>query len=199
MNWVGFQDYWQIILPLCLAFVAGLVPFMLARIRDRAIVDYQVMEPVASLPGGVLRAIGSKLTNRATQVYVTQVMLRNAGRKSVQDFEVSIDFSNGDEDFKVLGRAHKCEPANPFANVRATEMRNDQVKLNYELLKPGEQDLITLYTSQPVSPSLDARQPGILMAKDRTDYRRSFEQTEYIAIVTLAWFMAAVLIFNMVT
>lgn len=100
-------------------------------------------------------------------VYLNQIKIRNSGSQPLRSIPVDIVFSSTSTEFNVVGINHQTNPPYVFGQVKdEVNIDGHQIGLNYELLNPGDEDIVSVLTNSDSQVNVYSKAAGMRVRQD---------------------------------
>ena len=144
-NWV--RDL--LILPLVVGVIVAAVTFGLPLLlRDAQELSYVVDGPAAYLDDPALGHVKVEINGVAvSELFAYKIRLWNSGDIPLQKLPVSFVFEKTPSDFQVFSTSHATTPRFEFGAIDEDVVGPARRRFVYELLNPGDQDIVTFLTN----------------------------------------------------
>ena len=97
------------------------------------------------VPSAPRLGIGVQMDLDQLQIY--KVTIRNSGNSPIKDLPIRLVFEEPSEKFSVFTILHKTNPAHEFGAIKSDHNMSSP-RFIYELLNPGNEDVITVLASE---------------------------------------------------
>ena len=123
-------------------------------------------------PTGLLPTLASVTVHVEVPVadlHIYRVTIRNTGSLPIRDLPVRVVFEKAKKDFMLLAVKHKTTPAKEFGIIKDDYTETASPRWVYELLNPGDEDVITALTNEKTALNLYSKAEGVSVEiKDQT-------------------------------
>lgn len=122
-------------------------------------------------PSGVGKlGVGVKMDVNELQIY--KVTVRNTGSSPIKELPVRLVFENASENFSVFAIQHKTDPPHEFGEIK-TDSDMSSPRFIYQLLNPGDEDVLTVLASEKRELQVYTRGEGVSLDVRRAGEDRS--------------------------
>jgi hypothetical protein len=90
-----------------------------------------------------------------------RVTIRNTGTASIRDLPVRLVLEHPSDKFQFIALKHKTNPAMEFGEIKDDVSNPSSPRFVYQLLNPGDEDVITLLTSEQLTLNAYAKGEGV--------------------------------------
>lgn len=139
-----------LILPLMVGIIVAAVTFGLPRLfRDAKELSYVIDRPVVFLDDPAIEHVKVEVNDVAVSFLVAyKVRIWNSGDVPLKALPISFVFEGEAEGFQVFSTSHLTNPQYEFGRIDEKELDDATgSRFVYELLNPGDQDIVTLLTN----------------------------------------------------
>ena len=135
-----------LIIPLVVGVIVAVVTFGLPRFfREAKELSYMIDEPVSYFDESAIGQVKIEVNDIAvSNLFAYKVRLWNSGDVELKMLPVSFVFKEPSAGFQILNTSHLTTPPHEFGDISAETVSPSKIRFVYELLNPGDQDIITI-------------------------------------------------------
>jgi hypothetical protein len=130
--------------------------------------------------------IGVEMNLNELQIY--KVTVRNTGSSPLKELPVRLVFEDASTNFSVYAIQHKTNPPQEFGEIK-TDSNISSPRFVYQLLNPGDEDVITVLASEKRELKVYARGEGVSL-----DVRRAGEDRSAWSILLITSALAGMIL-----
>ena len=186
-KWV--RDY--LLLPLVVGLVVAAFTFGLPKLfADKLELSYEIDGPTAVLDDPAIQQVQIEVNGiTVSDLIAFRVRLWNSGDRAIKNLPVRVVFDAQAPDFSILNATHQTTPAFEFGRIDELEATPKSRRYKYELVNPGDEDVITFLANGSATLDLYAKGEGLTVnRRERTTEARPFGDLT----VVFAWVVATV-------
>ena len=148
-----------LVLPLVVGVIVAAIVFGLPRFfREAKELSYVIDEPVAYLDDPAISHVKVEVNGIAVSNLVAyKVRLWNSGDVPLKKLPVSFVFQESPTGFQIFNISHLTTPSYEFGGISEETLVPSKTRFVYELLNPGDQDIVTILTNGKVDLELFAK------------------------------------------
>lgn len=154
------------VIPLIVGLIVAFIQFGLPLIfKESKELTYKIMDPITYLEpektGGLQIVI-----NGAVSPYLVsnQFKLENTGQVPLTGIAVLINFPANDTIFRIYNFSYETQPKFEFGGIES-EIKNDQLRLKFELLNPKDVVNINVLTNEKIQSEVFSKSEGMQLKK----------------------------------
>lgn len=144
-NWL--RDFF--LPPLIVGVIVVGLTFVLPRFfREAKELSYTIDEPVAYLDAQAIGDVKVEVNDVViSNLFVHTVRLWNSGDVPLKKLPISLVFKEPPTGFQVFNTSHLTTPRYEFGDIHQEALGPSQKRFVYELLNPGDQDIVKFVTN----------------------------------------------------
>jgi len=114
-------------------------------------------------PGTLASPTGLKVTQRVkvNELQVYKITIRNTGNSPLRNLPVRLVFENASVQFRFFAAKHKTIPQREFGDIKEDFSEVSSPRFVYQLLNPGDEDVITFLASEKSSIKAYSKGEGV--------------------------------------
>jgi hypothetical protein len=139
-----------LVIPLIVAIVVAIFTYGFPKLIEKGKeLSYTIDGPNAYLNQQAIGNLSIAVNGVTTaKLFTYKVRLWNSGGVPLKDIPVRLVFGEPKSGFRMLGVTHSTTPKYEFAKIQEVGNDSTSTRYVYELLNPGNQDVITLVTNE---------------------------------------------------
>lgn len=162
------RDY--LLLPVVAGVVVAVFTFALPKFFAKKLeLSYEIDRPTQILDEPAVRQVDIEVNGQpVSDLLAFRVRLWNSGDKPIEGLPVQVVFDAETRDFSILNTTHQTTPEYEFGEIAELESTPSKHRFRYELLNPGNEDVVTFLANGTASLKLYTKAAGLkVIQKDK--------------------------------
>jgi hypothetical protein len=174
-NW--FRDI--IGIPLLIAVGVAILTFFLPSILggDKAELSYAIDAPIPYPPLAGMQVDGIP----TSQLFAYKIRIWNSGKRPLKQVPVRLELQPSNPTVKIFSATHTTKPASEFGAIKEETPSSSSRRFLYDLLNPGDEDLVVLPSNTKASMQLYAKVEGMAVKEVHADEREATMYSSSVA------------------
>ena len=174
-----------LLLPLIVGIVIAGVAFVLPRIvKDKLELSYIIYHAERQFDNPAIQSARIEINGiKVSELYAYKVRLWNSGNKAIKNLSVSFVFENVQGSFQVISANHATNPPYEFGAITENDISETHRRSNYALLNSGDEDIVTMLTTESGDLSVFAKAEGLTLRRVIPEEEKKSHYLSWIALL----------------
>ena len=156
-----------LLIPLIVGVLVALFSFVLPQVFSKGKrLSYSIEGPITYFNDPLMPNIAISVNGKpASTLFTYRVKIWNSGDVALNDLPVRLQFAPV-KPFAVFAASHATKPPAEFGRIDEVGSTPTAKRFVYELLNPGDSDLITILADQPARVQVFAKAPNLSLENE---------------------------------